>query len=176
MPFHSHSKPRILHGGLNLEIPLAFWQRRFPCSSTAAHKSLTRSVQAVVWAIPSRKLPGDTDAWWQSTLEIRASMDVDIMVHTLCAQPGGGKSSGSQSEGANEQAGGTLYNKSVLKRWWAASRVCQREQSWAALCHGIVLRRGCLTQGELHRYCWRQSGISPYLDSLMKAFEIYLLI
>lgn len=39
------------------------------------------------------------------------------MVHTLCAQPGGGKFSGSQSEGANEQAGGIHYNKSMLKRW-----------------------------------------------------------
>lgn len=44
-------------------------------------------------------------------------MDVDITVHTSCAQPGGGKSSRSQSEGANEQAGGIHYNKSVLKRW-----------------------------------------------------------
>jgi len=44
-------------------------------------------------------------------------MDVDIMVHTLCAQPGEGKSSGSQSEGANEQAGQVQCNKSVLKRW-----------------------------------------------------------
>lgn len=135
-PFYSHSKPRILHGGLNLEIPLAFWQRRFPCSSTAAHKSLARSVQAVVWTIPSRKLPSDTDAWWQSTLEIRASVDVDITVHTLCAQPGGGKSSGSQREGANEQAGGTHYNKSALKRCWAAPRVC-----WAEL--GSFVPRDC---------------------------------
>lgn len=103
MPFYSHSKPGVLHGGLNLEIPLAFWQRRFPCSSTAAHKS---SVQAVVWTIPSRKLPGDTHAWWQSALEIRASKDVDIKVHTFCAQPRGGKFSRSQSERANEQAGG----------------------------------------------------------------------
>lgn len=43
-------------------------------------------------------------------------MDVDIMVYTLCAQSGGGKSSGSQSEGANEQAREIHCNKSVLKR------------------------------------------------------------
>lgn len=115
MPFYSHSKPRVLHGGLNLEIPLAFWQRRFPCSSTAAHKSLTRSVQAVVWTVPSRKLLGDTHAWWQWALEIRASKDVDTKVHTSCAQPGGGKSSRSQSEGANEQAGGIHCNRACWR-------------------------------------------------------------
>lgn len=43
-------------------------------------------------------------------------MDVDKMVHTLCAQPGGEKSSVSQSEGANKQARGIHYSKSHLKR------------------------------------------------------------
>lgn len=147
MPFYSHSKLRTLHGGLNVEIPLAFWQRRFPCFSTAAHKSLARSVQAVFWTIPSRKLPGDTDAWWQSTLEIRVSMDVDKMVHTLYVEPGGVKSSVSQSEGANEQARWTHYSKSLLKRWGAASRICGREQSWAALCTGLFCRGDVLYWG-----------------------------
>lgn len=114
-PFYSHSKPEMIHGGLNLEIPLAFWQRTFPCSSTAAHKSLARLVQAFVWTIPSSKLPGDTDAWWHSALEIRASMDVDTKIHTPCAQSGGGKSSAPQSEGANEQAGET-HHRSVCWR------------------------------------------------------------
>lgn len=43
-------------------------------------------------------------------------MDVDKMVHSLCAQPGGGKSSVSRSEGANKQARGIHYSKSHLKR------------------------------------------------------------
>lgn len=113
-----------------------------------------RLVQAVVWTIPNRKLPGDTDAWWQSALEIRASMDVDTKVHTSCAQPGGGKSSGSQSGAANEQAGVTRYSSVCWGGGEQHPGLVARSRA-GQLCTTGLFCRGDVLHGE---YCTDSAG------------------